>query len=571
MRVLLVLCVAVGVACASGAAGAGSRAASLDLLYQAGSAIFVSTQDGGGQRLVSGNVGTAQSPSWSPDGLWVAFSSTRDANSSRLSDIYVARPDGSSLRRLTFDSLPDAARAFPAWSPDGASIAYLSNTAAGLDVWTVPVVGGPARRLTASGGEKSGLAWSPDGSALLTAQAGPNGYVVEKIDPTTGIETTLTEASLPVWSPDGRRIAYVDKQRRVAVAQSDGSGSRELTSLISDSPVWSPDGTRVLFSAEIAETSMPTRFGYVTRQDLYTAPADASAPPRRLTGPFDSLVVPGTRLEEAQLSPDGALISYIVDRTTIWLMNADGSCAHPLPPLSNITAGPYWRPGSVTGGPLSCVDLQAHALIDAGPHTLGWRTRVVVTVENHGNEDAHNVALHVTPVTLASTINGCPSSVRSGEECLLGTIPPATSRTVDLDLSSASAGKPGLSYSVTTTDLDLVPGDTSGTVSTTVFPCTILGSAFADHLDGTPGPDRICGLVGPDWINGGPGDDYIDGGRGNDFIIGGPGHDTILGGSGYDTINARDGEPDTIDCGPGADHAIVDRLDRVRNCETVDL
>ena len=53
-------------------------------------------------------------------------------------------------------------------------------------------------------------------------------------------------------------------------------------------------------------------------------------------------------------------------------------------------------------------------------------------------------------------------------------------------------------------------------------------------------------------------------------INGGPGYQTITGTSGGDVINARDGGPDTIDCGAGNDTVYVDRSeDGVTNCETV--
>ena len=48
-----------------------------------------------------------------------------------------------------------------------------------------------------------------------------------------------------------------------------------------------------------------------------------------------------------------------------------------------------------------------------------------------------------------------------------------------------------------------------------------------------------------------------------------PGNDRLLGGAGNDSIKARDGQRDTIDCGPGRDIAIVDRLDRATHCEVI--
>ena len=93
--------------------------------------------------------------------------------------------------------------------------------------------------------------------------------------------------------------------------------------------------------------------------------------------------------------------------------------------------------------------------------------------------------------------------------------------------------------------------------------------ACAIRLRGDAGPNRLVGTVGGDRLSGEAGDDRLEGGKGNDCLEGGPGRDRIAAGPGNDRIRARDGAADKIDCGPGNDTAIVDRLDRTRNCEHV--
>ena len=59
---------------------------------------------------------------------------------------------------------------------------------------------------------------------------------------------------------------------------------------------------------------------------------------------------------------------------------------------------------------------------------------------------------------------------------------------------------------------------------------------------------------------------------GNDSITGGAGNDILRSAGGNDTLDARDGYADRVDCGPGADVAVVDTLDQVSpNCETVQI
>jgi Ca2+-binding RTX toxin-like protein len=112
-----------------------------------------------------------------------------------------------------------------------------------------------------------------------------------------------------------------------------------------------------------------------------------------------------------------------------------------------------------------------------------------------------------------------------------------------------------------------------------------LRSESADIVRGLGGNDMIDGANGNDQLDGGDGDDTIYGGGNDDVIVGGPGVDSLSGegsGSGLyvsiagnDTIDARDGNREGLNCGPGADTAIVDALDIVPQdpgslCEVVD-
>jgi serralysin len=65
---------------------------------------------------------------------------------------------------------------------------------------------------------------------------------------------------------------------------------------------------------------------------------------------------------------------------------------------------------------------------------------------------------------------------------------------------------------------------------------TLVGSPYADVLDGGEGNDKIWGNGGDDYIHGRGGDDYLSGGDGNDNIDGDNGNDTLHGGPGYDQL-----------------------------------
>jgi Ca2+-binding RTX toxin-like protein len=96
--------------------------------------------------------------------------------------------------------------------------------------------------------------------------------------------------------------------------------------------------------------------------------------------------------------------------------------------------------------------------------------------------------------------------------------------------------------------------------------------------DGAPGegdnvqPDveDVTTDAGNDSITGNDGFNILSAGTGNDTIDAGAGNDVLLGGAGNDTLRARDGYADRVECGPGTDTAVVDTLDTLGGCETVD-
>jgi Ca2+-binding RTX toxin-like protein len=126
------------------------------------------------------------------------------------------------------------------------------------------------------------------------------------------------------------------------------------------------------------------------------------------------------------------------------------------------------------------------------------------------------------------------------------------------------------------------PGTYTGSDAAETF--TVGATGETSSVSGAGGNDTITTLNGSDGVDGGAGDDRLVAGLDNDTVTGGPGRDAIFSDStgsfcgifsctvpfGNDTVNARDGEADTIDCGIGADKAVVDSIDTHANCEAVD-
>ena len=123
--------------------------------------IWVTRRDGSGIQQITAALGAAAVwvGGWSPDGTRITFEATSDGNT----DVYVVEANGGHPRRLTLEPSIDGV---PSWSQDGKWI-YFASTRAGViaDVWKVPADGGAAVRLTRNGGFEPRE--SPDGKSLF--------------------------------------------------------------------------------------------------------------------------------------------------------------------------------------------------------------------------------------------------------------------------------------------------------------------------------------------------------------------------------------------------------------------
>jgi Tol biopolymer transport system component len=191
-------------------------------------------------------------PEFSPDGAFIVYSvtTTDRAEDAQQSDLWRVRFDGSDRVQLTRTGKHDEWA--PAWSPDGRSIAFLTDRGEDEDattqVWMLPAGGGEAQQVTSLAGGVEEFAWSPDGRKLALIAYDPERaagtprprnplpIVTERFQfkqDVTGYLGTrrkhlylydierrhaelLTpgdhDEQLPAWSPDGRSIAYVTRR-----------------------------------------------------------------------------------------------------------------------------------------------------------------------------------------------------------------------------------------------------------------------------------------------------------------------------------------------------------------------
>jgi Tol biopolymer transport system component len=111
--------------------------------------------DGNGRANITNNPADNSAPAWSPDGKQIAFTSTRDGRP----QIYVMPAPGSSLDANTAGSAPrrvsqvGAADFSPTWSPDGNWIAFASYRDGSTDIYIMDLSGGNVTRLTKTGAD----------------------------------------------------------------------------------------------------------------------------------------------------------------------------------------------------------------------------------------------------------------------------------------------------------------------------------------------------------------------------------------------------------------------------------
>ncbi len=209
-------------------------------------------------RAVTSFAGVQAQPVLSPDGRSVAFVSNRDGDY----DIYVGLVSGGALIKITHDPNLESR---PSWSADGASIAYARLNDWGLwDIWQVPALGGTPRRLILNAADPS---WSRDGRLLAYANAttrtiwvsdpaGQHARALTTTAPSLGEEAFygLHDAE-PRFSPDGRELAYVTRRGgpygELSVVDVASGQVRQLThdGALAHSPSWSGDGRHVYYAS----------------------------------------------------------------------------------------------------------------------------------------------------------------------------------------------------------------------------------------------------------------------------------------------------------------------------------
>ena len=310
-------------------------------------------------------------PQISPDGKWIAYtvktaSLKDDKNHEQVWMVPTAGGDAIALSAEAVSS------SHPRWSPDGKYLAFLSarSGATGKDgddegkkqVWLLNTQGGEAQQLTDTIQDVDTFAWSPSSDRLVLvlqdpsideieasqnkdksdARPKPHPWVIDRLHfkedeigyldrrrthlyiltlsdrKQTQITSGDFDDSDPVWSPDGKRIAFASNRSApepdrnfntdiwtVSAQNADqGKSPVQITTATGpeSSPAWSPDGNSIAFTAQLDDKL----FQYATIH-IGVAPASGGGPARILTQSLDR------NASMPKFSPDGQFVYFIAD------------------------------------------------------------------------------------------------------------------------------------------------------------------------------------------------------------------------------------------------------------------
>lgn len=223
------------------------------------SEIYLMNSDGTHQRRLTRHSAFDESPTFSPNGRKVAFFSSRGRpeHEGREMDVYLMNVDGTGLVRLTSTPLQLEEHGGLSFSPDGRKLAFTRifrpRSGKGSPIGPISICvmnsdGSGVKRLTQTYTNDTHPCFSPDGRKIVFSSGkgigGENDIYIINADGTGRTQLTrtthsnsLTDEDEPVFSPDGRKIAFistlVDKdgtyKAGIYVMNSNGTGIKRIT------------------------------------------------------------------------------------------------------------------------------------------------------------------------------------------------------------------------------------------------------------------------------------------------------------------------------------------------------
>lgn len=208
------------------------------------SAVYVQLVRTGERRQVSARAGINGAPEWSPDGHKLALTL---GGSGGNPDIYVLDLQTQGLTRITEDPAIDTE---PTWAPDGRTLYFTSDRAGSPQIYQVSVSGGHPKRITFGGNYNARPRVSADGTQLAMVTLDGGNYRIAIQDLASGAVRVLSHGHLdesPSFAPNGATLIYSERDNNrgaLATVSTDGLTGLRLKAPQGEvqDPAWGPFG-----------------------------------------------------------------------------------------------------------------------------------------------------------------------------------------------------------------------------------------------------------------------------------------------------------------------------------------
>lgn len=209
----------------------------------------IADADGYNPQTVLSSLQPILSPAWSPDGAHLAYVSFENGRS----EIYAQNLHTGSRQKLSSRKGINSA---PVFSPDGRRLALTLSHGKNPDIYIMDIAGGAIRQLTDTSAIDTEPVWMPDGQTLIFTSDRSGRPQLYRIPVTGGAAERITFTgnynAAPDVSPDGKRVAMVHNDGagfRIAVQDLQTGTLQVLTDgTLDESPSFAPNSSMIIYA-----------------------------------------------------------------------------------------------------------------------------------------------------------------------------------------------------------------------------------------------------------------------------------------------------------------------------------